>query len=244
MITQYKFKLAASTEYIQPNLAYRLYAWLLDCLSSEEAEKFHAPETSCLNQYICRDVWTVSLLGETAVNTFGEILENVAEIELDVCKLQLDKLSVETISDAETLLLLGQKHAHSLTRLDFRSPTSFKSGGRYMIYPREELLIQSLVNRWNECFPEYTLSDDEALAELQSGIHIVDYRLRTCRYRLKGASIPAFVGNIMIEAKLPLVLRDVWNSLLCFSEYRGVGIKTTLGMGGAEIIPTDESSYK
>ena len=48
----------------------------------------------------------------------------------------------------------------------------------------------------------------------------------------------------MIEAKLPIVLRDVWNSLLCFAKYRGVGIKTTLGMGGAEIIPTDESSYK
>ncbi len=244
MITQYKFKLAASTEYIQPNLAYRLYAWLLDRLSSEEAEKFHAPETSCLNQYICRDVWTVNLLGETAANTVGEILENVAEIELDVCKLHLNKLSCETIQGAESLLLLGQKHAHSLTRLDFRSPTSFKSGGRYMIYPREELLIQSLVNRWNECFPEYTLSDEEALAELQSGIHIVDYRLRTCRYRLKGASIPAFVGDIALEARLPIVLRDVWNSLLCFSEYRGVGIKTTLGMGGTKVTLTDESFGK
>ena len=240
MITQYKFKLAASTEYIQPNLAYRLYAWLLACLSSEEAEKFHAPETSQLNQYISRDIWTINLLGETAANAVGEILEKVSEIELDVCKLQLDKLSVETIPDAETLLMLGQKRTQNLTRLSFRSPTSFKSGGRYMIYPREELLIQSLVNRWNECFPEYTLSDDEALAELQSGIHIVDYRLRTCRYRLKGASIPAFVGDIMIEAKLPLVLRDVWNSLLCFAKYRGVGIKTTLGMGGAEIATDDK----
>lgn len=240
MITQYKFKLAASTEYIQPNLAYRLYAWLLACLSSEEAEKFHAPETSQLNQYISRDIWTINLLGETAANAVGEILEKVSEIELDVCKLQLDKLSVETIPDAETLLMLGQKRTQNLTRLSFRSPTSFKSGGRYMIYPREELLLQSLVNRWNKCFPEYTLSDEEALAELQSGIHIVDYRLRTCRYRLKGVSIPAFVGDIMIEAKLPLVLRDVWNSLLCFAKYRGVGIKTTLGMGGAEIATDDK----
>ena len=203
MITQYKFKLAASTEYIQPNLAYRLYAWLLDHLSSEEAAKFHAPETSRLNQYISRDIWTINLLGETAANAVGEILENVSEIVLDVCTLQTTKLSVETILDAETLLRLGQKRTQNLTGLSFRSPTSFKSGGRYMIYPREELLLQSLVNRWNECFPEYTLSDDEALAELQSGIHIVDYRLRTCRYRLKGASIPAFVGDIMIEANLP-----------------------------------------
>lgn len=240
MITQYKFKLAASTEYIQPNLAYRLYAWLLDRLSSEEAAKFHAPETSQLNQYISRDIWTVNLLGETAANAVGGILENVAEIELDVCTLQTTKLSVETIHDAETLLLLGQKRTQNLTGLSFRSPTSFKSGGRYMIYPREELLLQSLVNRWNECFPEYTLSDEEALAELQSGIHIVDYRLRTCRYRLKGVSIPAFVGDISLEARLPIVLRDIWNSLLCFAKYRGVGIKTTLGMGGAEIATDDK----
>ena len=240
MITQYKFRLASSTELIPSNLAYRLYAWLLACLAGEEAEKFHAPETSCLNQYVCRDTWIVNLLGEHTADTFGEILDNVAEIELDVCTLSLDKLSVETIPDAESLLMLGQKHTQNLTRLSFKSPTSFKSGGRYMIYPREELLLQSLVNRWNECFPEYTLSDEEALAELQSGIHIVDYRLRTCRYRLKGVSIPAFVGDIALEAKLPIVLRDIWNSLLCFAKYRGVGIKTTLGMGGAEIVTDDK----
>lgn len=68
---------------------------------------------------------------------------------------------------------------------------------------------------------------------LQQGLHIVDYNLHTTRYLLKETRIPAFQGNVTIEARLAPPLLELWNALLSFASHGGVGIKTTLGMGGA-----------
>ena len=67
---------------------------------------------------------------------------------------------------------------------------------------------------------------------LQQGLHIVDYNLRTTRYPLKETRIPSFQGSVTVEAHLAPPLLELWNALLSFAPYGGVGIKTTLGMGG------------
>ena len=66
---------------------------------------------------------------------------------------------------------------------------------------------------------------------LEKGLHIVDYSLRTVRYPLKNVKIPSFVGNIVVESRLPAPLQEIWQLLVCLAPYTGVGIKTTLGMG-------------
>ena len=93
--------------------------------------------------------------------------------------------------------------------------------------------MQSLIAHWNAAFPEYALIDSDALQALQQGLHIVDYNLHTTRYLLKETRIPAFQGNVTIEAHLAPPLLELWNALLSFASHGGVGIKTTLGMGGA-----------
>lgn len=67
---------------------------------------------------------------------------------------------------------------------------------------------------------------------MQQGLHIVDYNLRTTRYPLKETRIPSFQGSVTVEAHLAPPLLELWNALLSFAPYGGVGIKTTLGMGG------------
>ena len=98
---------------------------------------------------------------------------------------------------------------------------------------QEAQLLQSLIAHWNAAFPEYALIDPDALQALQQGLHIVDYNLHTTRYLLKETRIPAFQGNVTIEARLAPPLLELWNALLSFASHGGVGIKTTLGMGGA-----------
>lgn len=92
--------------------------------------------------------------------------------------------------------------------------------------------MKSLIAHWNAAFPEYALIDSDALQALQQGLHIVDYNLHTTRYLLKETRIPAFQGNVTIEARLAPPLLELWNALLSFASHDGVGIKTTLGMGG------------
>lgn len=104
---------------------------------------------------------------------------------------------------------------------------------------RKPLVLQSLIQHWNSAFPECALTDPDAFQALAQGLRILDYDLRTTRYLLKEARIPAFRGSMTLEARLAPPLLALWNALLTFAPFGGIGIKTTLGMGGteAEFIP-------
>ena len=93
-------------------------------------------------------------------------------------------------------------------------------------------------------FPGYPLNDEDAFQVLLSGVHIVDYQLRTSRVSLKGVKIPGFVGSCILDAKLPLPLLELWNTLLLFADYSGIGIKTGLGMGGVHVQWLKQGSNK
>ena len=91
------------------------------------------------------------------------------------------------------------------------------------------------MNRWNLFCDAYPLEDADALRMLECGIAISDYSLKTVRFHLKNVYIPAFVGKVMIRSRLPAPLADVWQSVLLWANYCGIGIKTTLGMGGTSV---------
>ena len=104
-----------------------------------------------------------------------------------------------------------------------------------MIFPQEKLIIQSLVNRWNSFCSDYSLDDEDALRMLESGVSISDYSLKTVRYKLKNVYIPAFAGRVTLSSHLPAPLLELWNSILLWTPYSGLGIKTALGMGGTNV---------
>ena len=133
---------------------------------------------------------------------------------------------------AEELIRSGRSHSETRAKIAFLSPCAFKQSGRYTIFPQENLILQSLITHWNTTFPEYALTDSDALQALQQGLHIVDFNLHTTRYLLKETRIPSFLGNVTVEAHLAPPLLELWNTLLSFAPYGGIGIKTTLGMGG------------
>ena len=102
---------------------------------------------------------------------------------------------------------------------------------------QEFLLLPSLVLHWNTAFPDCQLSDPDALDAILCGLRILDYNLHTVSYPIKNTCIPGFVGSAVVEARLGLPLLELWNALLSFAPYGGIGIKTTLGMGGVSVEP-------
>ena len=70
---------------------------------------------------------------------------------------------------------------------------------------------------------------------LADGLRISDYALRSTGFRLKETVIPGFTGRLTIRSLLSPPLAELWSTLLSWAEYSGIGIKTTLGMGGASI---------
>lgn len=237
MIAQYKLRLALPDDAFIPSFwAYRLYAWLLDQIPHEAAEQFHNQDQHALTQYVDRDrVWTVNLFGEESVTWFGSILERTDRIVLHTDILSVSERHVQPIGEPEFFLRQGRERAGRRTVIQFVSPTAFKQAGRYAIFPQEELLLQSLLMKWKEVCPDYSLEDTDMLDEMKKGIHIVDYDLRTSRFPLKNTRVPCFYGKIFVETRLPIVLQEIWHALACLAPYSGIGMKTTLGMGGVQI---------
>ena len=189
--------------------AYRLYAWLL--------------------------TRTVNLLCTELETRLSPPLLETNTIDLHGCPISVERQTIRKVPGPEALIFQGREQCRKRVEIRFLTPTAFKQAGRYAIFPQERLLLQSLLGRWNYLCPDYPLTDEDAISALLEGIHIVDYALRTTRYWMKDTAIPGFCGKIQVEAKLPLPLLELWGALVCLAPYGGIGIKTTLGMGGTQI---------
>ena len=240
MIVQHRITLEPQAMQVGPTLAYPLYAWLLSHLSREEGDTLHEQGMRPISQYIERDGecvrWVVNLLNDEAVELFGPILEREKAAQLHQSKLAFGTHEIETIASAQDFIARTRNMEEgSRFSLELVTPTAFKQGGRYAIFPQESLMLQSLIARWGLCFPAFPLDDADAVQAMLAGIHIVDYRLHTLRHALKQTKIPSFQGRVILEAHLPVPLMEIVKTLYVFAPYAGMGIKTALGMGGVKI---------
>lgn len=237
MITQYKLRLTrADGAPIPVFWAYWLYAWLLEQLPEEMAEHLHGGKKYQLSQHLNQEqIWTVNIFNKDVSVFLGRVFENIRQIDLHTDRIFILDLRCKVVERPEDFLQYGRGLINRRVKMRFVSPASFKQSGRYTIFPREELILQSLLMKWNTLCSEYLLDDEDMLMEMEKGFHIVDYRLYTSRFPLKDITVPCFYGKIILEARLPIVLRELLGALLSLAPYSGVGIKTTLGMGGVEI---------
>ena len=142
--------------------------------------------------------------------------------------------SRKSIPDVDTLFTLAE-WSGSLLRLEFRTPTAFKSRRKYLNLPTTRLVLQSLI-RWNGSVTECPIEDEngEGMEALAAGIICKSFHLHDRAYHLKGSTIPGFVGSLVLENRLEGFHSLLANALFLFSVYAGASIKTTLGMGGVE----------
>lgn len=243
MIERFQLELKAPEGVrVQQSYAYRLYGWLMEQLPPELGDALHEQsEHPISHQLRCLPeqqtlVWTVNLLGEAACEQIGAVLRRTERIDLHGLALEVTAVQHRCVHSAVELVHEGRAHSENRAKITFVSPCTFKQNGRHVIFPQEALILQSLVMRWNSYCPELALTDPDAMQALAQGLRIVDYSLHTARYPLKETRIQGFMGSVTIEAHLALPLLELWNVLLCFAPYSGVGAKTTLGMGGAEVI--------
>lgn len=241
MIKSYLFHVN-SGEALPPARAYAIYSCLLSLLPEEYVEQLHeqreTPISQCLYKEKADTLWRISLLDDTAVSVVSPILSSLDSLSLAIGKIDLDKLQEKAFSAEE---LIGTARAIESDRyfsLCFLSPTAFKQGGRYTVLPEKELILQSLMKKWNAAFPSYPLEDADAFQMLAEGIRISDFNLRTTRFSLKDNKIPGFIGTMSLDTHLSAPLLEIWKLLISFAPYSGLGIKTALGMGGIKLFTT------
>ena len=213
MITTYQLELSAR---LMPSDGYKLYAWLLTQIPSAAAEALHSQQDHPISQFVTFDkekdtsIWNIHLLSTEASALFAPAIESIETISLHTGEISVVSKLPKTEIQFEDIIRQARQIASSCMEIQFRSAASFKQNGRYGIFPQEKLILQSLVNRWNSFCEEYPLCDPDALCMLESGIYIRDYTLKSVRYHLKNVYIPAFVGKVTLDSRLPVPLAELW----------------------------------
>lgn len=233
MIHSYQFRLSAP---LPATAAYPLYAAMLERAPREFAARLHESTVTPVSQYVRGDLWQVSLFGAGSIETLSPILEGLDEVFLhrDRTRVTLEQAGFRRIDSVNDLL----KHpVWDRGSLSFRTPTAFKSAGVYQLLPTQRLVLQSLILKWNGCFGDVCPIKDEGggLEALAEGLCYRSLRLDSTEFAMKHTRIPGVQGQIAFENRLSGFHKQLANALLAFGTYSGVGIKTTLGMGGLEI---------
>lgn len=221
-----------------PEWAYPLYAALLAQAPSGFAGAAHEDAVTPMSQFLTveegRPVWTVTLLGEACEEALSGTLERLETIPLHRERVTLAVRRREAHRVADVEALFAQSAGHDRWRLEFCSPVAFKSRGRYQTLPSSRLVIQSLIQKWNGSVKECPIEDPDGqgLEALAAGLTVEGFSLHSRLYHMKGRPIPGCVGYLELENRLTGFHRELTDALLLFSGYAGLGIKTTLGMGG------------
>ena len=241
MLTRYTLTLdLKDSGHSRPEWAYHLYAALLEGAPAEFGAASHRDGATSVSQYLSREgerlVWRVTLLGGESEAALAPVLEAREEYRLskDGVTLRVVRRNWDRIADVEELFSRSSGYSE-LHRLTVRTPAAFKSRGLYQILPTPRLILQSLIKQWNGCFSNCPIEDEdgEGMEAMAAGLVCRGYQLRDQSYFLKGNHIPGFVGSLTLDStRLIGFHRTLADALLYFSGYAGVGIKTTLGMGG------------
>lgn len=224
-------------------MASLLQGVIMEKIDPVYAEEMHRTGAHPYSQYLLvKDdalFWTVNALSEEAEKQIimplleddeKSIFLNHRNESLSVESKTLEKVSFEELVQK---YYLGNC-SRNLT-LRFLTPTGFKQGGKYCIFPTPRLIFQSLMLRQDAAAQDSTIYSEEMVEEFEQYAEITDYRLRSVRYSLEGVRIPSFVGDCTIRIRGPQQLANVAHMLAQYGKYSGVGIKTGLGMGAMTV---------
>ena len=223
------------------NMASLFHGYLMENIDSAYAEYFHYnttnPFTSCIFKDTKEDkfFWRVTTFSQKAYDMLmsyfsKEIPEKIylknKDLEINVKSFSIQKKSYEDLF----------LEATERKRIKLMSPTSFKSDGITHIFPNISTLISGVIAKINQHSETAELEDKKIVNELLEKVYIKDYNLRTKIFHLESIKIKGFIGTMDLAIKgEDRTLANILNFLILMSEYTGLGIKTSLGMGGVKV---------
>ena len=184
-----------------------------------------------------RLVWHVNLLDDQLGVCFLEACQEGDEwyCQHNGSKLQIRHMDIrsETIADYIDRKMNTPRPSRELL-LSFKTVTTHKSGGKYVLFPSVELISGSLRNRLRDLYEEYTVPD-ELLSLLTENTAIQQYHLQSANFGLEGSWVRGYVGQLQLRVNGNEETGRFGNMLYGLAPWFGIGIKTALGMGGCLI---------
>ena len=226
------------------NMGSILHGFLMEeIIRDENINIYHSEGIKTFSQgiysYNDKQIWEISTLNESTYRDVILPILNMAEqyvyLKNKNINYKIESKILENISENE----LFEKYFFKKERyikLNFITPTAFKSGGKYVNYPNLELIYKSIMSKYDNSTTENKIFDVEVIQELVKSSNIIEYKLRSTKFHLEKTSIPSFIGTITIKINASDNLLGLAHYMLKFGGYSSVGIKGALGMGRIKYI--------
>lgn len=236
--------LMPSEEKINNSMASLFHGVLMEIVSKTVAASFHEeglrPFSQCVyfDKVRNKSFWRIGTLTTAA---YEQVILPIVEKETFCLRqknrpfsLTVPKILLETSYERLADEIFPQKNTPRAGNLEFMTPTAFKHDGRYTIFPDTFLILNSLLQRWNN-FSEIMKLDKINLAgKLAEFCRIARYNLYTHPFSLERINISGFCGRMNIFFGGNDMLNRILGLLFSFAPFAGVGIKTALGMGAID----------
>lgn len=215
-----------------------MHGILMESISPDYAEKMHEKSLRPFSQYVHYEnncnFWIVSTLDRVA---YENIIIPLLSLKTAEVRQKNDTIYFHTAE--QKIISYNELLAHnnitsgksSNIRIDFITPTAFRSAGSYVNIPSSRLIFNSLARRFDICYGIQNNDYEVFLSEVEKYISITEYSLKSTAFSLEGRNVPAFMGYIVMNIKGDCQLRSYLSMLCEFAVYSGTGIKTALGMG-------------
>lgn len=216
---------------------------LMEHLSSSYVSYLHQQAFNPYSMHCWADsdaetlVWRINALTDEAIEQIIEPMQKLDSLYLK----RFDKTLAVAEKVQEILpfkLLTGLIHepGPSRVKVQFLSPTAFKSAGEYVFMPTVRLVFQNLFMRYEQIYEGDKEVDPDTIDYLDRNIKLVSYSLHSHYFShvMRGnRKVPACMGSVDFSIGGPKPLGGLARMLLKFGNYAGIGIKTSMGMGGA-----------
>jgi CRISPR-associated endoribonuclease Cas6 len=222
-----------------------MHGVLIELLPGVIAEDLHDNSLRPFSQYIVpvsdgMVEWHIGAWDDVVSDAIAKALMSLMKIEIKHKDITLNVQDVNRsiLTEKEFISRFFANASPSrYYNLDFVTPCTHKSGGEYVLFPSAGLIVQSLYMRFCAFSQEVSIDDPEVLEHLCEHTSIVYYSLRSARYSFKERKIRGYIGRVTLAIRGPEQIARLVGMLLSFAEYAGVGIKTSLGMGGCKVKP-------
>lgn len=215
-----------------------MHGILMENISPEYAGRMHEQSLRPFSQYVrCENgcnSWVVSTLDREAFeNIILPLLSlKTADVRHKNDVIYFGETEPEIISYNELLRRNAITSGKSKNiRIEFVTPTAFKSMGSYVNIPSVRLIFGSLARRFDSFYGIDGNDYEEFLTETESRVSVAEYQLNSSFFSLEGVRVTSFMGHMAVRITGDNDYRSYLSMLCDFAVYSGIGIKTALGMG-------------
>ena len=238
-----RLELILDNEQIDYRNSSNLQGVIMENIDTGYAQALHEQALNPYSQYLVKrdgiTVWCINTLNKEAYeNIIKRLIDSQFShfsIKNEQVKVKIKEKRLITMEKSELMKEFYEEEGQRFYNIEFMTPTSFKSNGKYVIFPNIEMISRSLMKKYTNTSSELDMYDEDTLQQLVECCEITRYKLQSTSFPLERVNIPAYKGSISMKINGNDTISRYIRLLLKFGEYSGVGIKTSIGMGAIRL---------